>query len=226
MSASIEMLSETLNPKRRAILAAAADLFMAESFDAVSMDAVARVAGVSKATLYAHFSGKDQLFEAIVAEGCAQMRAHADALLSDHDIPLRQALEELGLHWLRFMLRPQARALHRVMIAESVRFPELARAFYQAGPLAMQRWLTEWLAAQRDRGRLPEEADVALAAEQFLSLLRGDLFVRAKLGLVPPEEEAALPALAARAAAALLMLHGMVNERVEGFARNPVSARE
>ena len=218
MSASIEMLSETLNPKRRAILAAAADLFMAESFDAVSMDAVARAAGVSKATLYAHFSGKDQLFEAIVAEGCAQMRAHADALLSDRDIPLLQALEELGLHWLRFMLRPQARALHRVMIAESGRFPALAQAFYMAGPLAMQHWLADWLGAEQARGALPPAADPALAAEQFLSLLRGDLFVRAKLGLVRPEEEDCLPALAARAAAALLRLHAAPAAPADGFA--------
>lgn len=209
MSAALDLLSENQNPKRRAILLAAAELFMAEGYSNVAMDAVARAAGVSKATLYAHFSGKDALFEAIVVDGCTVMRSHAEALLSDHPRPLRQALEELGLHWLRFMLRPEVRALHRVMIAESGRFPALARAFYLAGPLAMQQWLAGWLAGEQARGGLPPTADPALAAEQFLSLLRGDLFVRAKLGLVRPEEEAGLPALAASAADALLRLQGM-----------------
>jgi TetR/AcrR family transcriptional repressor of mexJK operon len=218
MSAATDLLSEHQNPKRRAILLAAAELFMADGYGDVAMDAVARAAGVSKATLYAHFTGKDALFEAIVVDGCTLMRSHAETLLTGQPRPLRQALEELGLHWLRFMLRPEVRALHRVMIAESGRFPALAQAFYLAGPLAMQRWLAAWLAGEQARGTLPPAADPALAAEQFLSLLRGDLFVRAKLGLVPPEEEDTLPALAARAADALLRLHALPEERAEGFA--------
>ncbi len=218
MSAVLDLLSENQNPKRRAILLAATKLFMAEGYSAVAMDAVAREAGVSKATLYAHFAGKDALFEAIVADGCAAMRARAEALLSDHAHTLREALEELGLHWLRFMLRAEVQALHRVMIAESGRFPALAEAFYAAGPQAMQHWLADWLDVQRRRGALPASADPHLAAEQFLSLLRGDLFVRAKLGLVRPSEEAGLPALAARAAGALLRLHGGPESWAEGFA--------
>ncbi|MBO1079940.1 TetR/AcrR family transcriptional regulator [Roseomonas haemaphysalidis] len=219
MSAAIDLLSEHQSPKRRAILLAAAELFMADGYATVAMDAVARAAGVSKATLYAHFTGKEALFEAIVVDGCATMRLRAEALLAGAPRPLRQALEELGLHWLRFMLRPEVRALHRVMIAESGRFPALAHSFYAAGPLAMQQWLAAWLAAAQARGALPPTADPELAAEQFLSLLRGDLFVRAKLGLVRPDEEASLPALAARAAEAVLRLHAAPQQaRADGFA--------
>src|SRR5271163_2591236 len=53
--------------KAEAILAAAERAFLASGFGAVTMDAIARGAGVSKATVYAHFTGKEELFGAIVA---------------------------------------------------------------------------------------------------------------------------------------------------------------
>ena len=56
----------------RLVLDAATALFMAQGYGAVSMDAIARAAGVSKATLYAHFSSKDQLFATIIGEACRQ----------------------------------------------------------------------------------------------------------------------------------------------------------
>ena len=53
--------------KAETILAAAERAFLAGGFGAVTMDAIAREAGVSKATVYAHFTGKEELFGAIVA---------------------------------------------------------------------------------------------------------------------------------------------------------------
>src|SRR5579875_3414141 len=52
--------------KVESILAAAKRSFLARGFEAVSMDAIAREAGVSKATVYAHFSGKEELFGAVI----------------------------------------------------------------------------------------------------------------------------------------------------------------
>ena len=50
------------------ILAAARELFLDHGFDAVAMDMVAQQAPVSKATLYAHFSSKEELFTAVVVD--------------------------------------------------------------------------------------------------------------------------------------------------------------
>ena len=58
--------------KRQAVLDAATALFMAQGYGAVSMDAIARAAGVSKATLYAYFSSKDQFFATIISDACQQ----------------------------------------------------------------------------------------------------------------------------------------------------------
>jgi TetR/AcrR family transcriptional repressor of mexJK operon len=221
MPATAETLVET-SPKRRAILDAAAGLFMAEGYGAVSMDAVARAAQVSKATLYAHFTGKEALFAEIIDGNCARLKGSVAVALSGHATPLRAALVEIGTQWLRFLLQPRVRALHRVVIGEGGRFPDLARSFYANGPVALRLWLADWLAEEAARGRLRPGTDAELAAEQFLSLLRGDLFLRATLGLLEEVREAEIVALASAAACAIDRLYGVSSESgQEGFARTP-----
>ncbi len=186
MSASTELRAESESPKRQLVLDAAAALFMAHGYGAVSMDAIARAAGVSKATLYAHFSSKDQLFATIVGEAC-QHRIALGELLPPDAADVRSALMAFGGRLLRFFLEERALALHRVVIGESTRFPELGRAFYESGPAVLLGTFAEWLAHLTKAGRL-EVADPMMAAEQFVGMLRTSLFLRASLGLMPPGE--------------------------------------
>src|SRR5271165_2946196 len=130
------MIADTdsdVSPKRRQVLDAAAELFIAQGYGAISMDAIARAAGVSKATLYAHFSSKDLLFATIVREACREGMG-ADSLCLERDGDPAEGLLAIGRRVLEFVLRPRSLAIHRVVIAESVRFPELGRAFYENGP--------------------------------------------------------------------------------------------
>ena len=78
MSATAEIRTEADSPKRQAVIEAAGELFIAQGYGAVSMDAIARAAGVSKATLYAHFASKDKLFATIINEACQQNMAASD----------------------------------------------------------------------------------------------------------------------------------------------------
>jgi TetR/AcrR family transcriptional repressor of mexJK operon len=88
---------------------------------------------------------------------------------------------------LRFLLEDRALAIHRVVISESVRFPELGRAFYDNGPGVFRRVFGNWLAEQTAAGRLAV-AEPDLAADQFIGLLRGGLYLRATLGLATPSD--------------------------------------
>src|ERR1051326_5172226 len=65
---------------RGKILLASEKLFMAQGFGAVSMDAVAKQAGVSKKTIYGLFDTKEDLFEAI-------MRSHKEEVAALHTLP-------------------------------------------------------------------------------------------------------------------------------------------
>src|SRR5437879_5722497 len=56
--------------KRRQIIEGARAVFLAQGFDAASMNDIARKAGVSKGTLYVYFDSKEALFVAITDEQC------------------------------------------------------------------------------------------------------------------------------------------------------------
>jgi TetR/AcrR family transcriptional repressor of mexJK operon len=195
--------------KARAILDAAAALFLAQGYLAVSMDAVARRAGVSKATLYAHFPGKDALFRVMVEEQCARMAAEATAS-AGHEDEIGVTLERLGVAMLRFLVAPETLAIHRIVQTEAAREPELAAAFYAAGPATVRALLAAWIAEAQARGQLRPDLDPARAAVEFSALLRADLWLRAGLGLGPPPDAAAIAAEAAAAAATFLRAYGAV----------------
>jgi len=175
-------------PKRRAMVDAAESLFLQHGYEATSMDAVARMAGVSKATLYAHFTSKDLLFATIVGERGVMLK------LDEGDFPeqvddLTGALNRIGLRWMDFMMRPRTLAIYRIAVAESARFPELGRAFYDNGPVRTRARLADWLAGLRAK-HLIEADDLDIAAMQFQALLRGSMFMSAALALDPMPDEA------------------------------------
>jgi TetR/AcrR family transcriptional regulator, mexJK operon transcriptional repressor len=191
------------SPKRQAILHAASELFIARGYGAVSMDAVAKEAGVSKATLYAHFASKDRLFATIINDACRQNIAVVD-FMPESAPDLAAALTALGGRMLRFLLEDRALAINRVVTAESVRFPELGRAFYDNGPGVFRRAFGAWLAAQTEAGRL-RVPDPEMAADQFIGMLRSaGIYTRATLGLPPPPTEAAIDATVVAAVATFL----------------------
>lgn len=207
LSVALTPPAET-SPKRAAILAAAARLFMAGGYATVSMDAVAREAGVSKATLYAYFAGKEALFGAIVGERCAAIAAQAEELAA-HAASADGALREMGRLWMRFLLEPASIAIHRIVIAECGRFPDLASTFYAAGPGAGRAWLMRRLAEEQRQGRLRADADSGVAADHLMGLMRGELYLRTILG-GPTPDEAASNAVVDQAVEVFLRAYGVV----------------
>ncbi|OJW21777.1 MAG: hypothetical protein BGO51_18210 [Rhodospirillales bacterium 69-11] len=177
---------DTESPKRHDILCAAGDLFMRSGYGETSVDAIARAAGVSKATLYAHFPSKEALFATIIHDACRTHLA-VTSVLPEGVADLRSALRGMGRDLLNFLLQDRALAIHRVVTAECQRFPELGRAFYDNGPGLFRRALAAWLERQQGAGRL-RAGDMAVAADQFLGLLRSGLYLRATLGLARPAE--------------------------------------
>ena len=119
--------------KVESILAAAKRMFLESGFGAVSMDALARAAGVSKATVYAHFAGKEELFGAVIGRECERFLASFSAGELD-PFDVRASLTVLGRRFLELVLSPDGIALHRIILAEVIRFPMLGDVFWRAGP--------------------------------------------------------------------------------------------
>jgi TetR/AcrR family transcriptional regulator len=77
---------------RDAVFAAAARLFSSRGFDGVSMDGLARDAGVNKAMIYYHFAGKLALYRSIVGEGLQAMSETTGTIAASAD-PAPQQLD-------------------------------------------------------------------------------------------------------------------------------------
>jgi TetR/AcrR family transcriptional repressor of mexJK operon len=188
--------------KVESILAAAKRNFLARGFEAVSMDAIAREAGVSKATVYAHFSGKEELFGAVIARECERRFAGFSAHELDPD-DVAASLFVLGRRFLELILSPDAIALHRIILGEVTRFPRLGEVFWRAGP---ERNLAQIEAFMRRAGAAGALAiaDTRLAAEQFIGLVRGETQLRQLLRLEPAADTAAIEAAVKAAVATFL----------------------
>jgi TetR/AcrR family transcriptional regulator, mexJK operon transcriptional repressor len=72
--------------------------------------------------------------------------------------------------------------LHRIVIAESRRFPKLGELFYRTGPQACIDALEAYFKRHKDDVRL-RVPDPRRAAEEFLELLRGYSHLKMLLGI-------------------------------------------
>lgn len=175
----IEPATPHSRKKRNAILAAATEAFLEAGYGAATMDDIAGRAQVSKQTIYHHFGSKEVLFAAMIEERCEDFLApigHVEAVPGDLDAALRR----LGVDFLEKALTPESLALHRLVLAQSLRFPELGRLSYESGAKRITARLAAFLGLHDGRDGL-RFADPALAAEQFFGALLGFLQIRAIL---------------------------------------------
>lgn len=167
--------------KREAILAAAQSLFFEYGYGAVSIDAIVKQVGGSKTNIYTYFGGKDGLFKAVVERVCDELLHPLRTLETDGLTP-QEVLTRFGQRYLELVLKPQATALYRLIVAESPRFPELGQIFFEAGPDVGYGKLTCWIAAQQQAGYFVGH-NPRLLAVQFLDMVRGEMQLKLLLGI-------------------------------------------
>lgn len=122
-----------------------------------------------------------------LAKHCRQLAgSNADTLPKPtahlEHVPLDQALTELGVSIMTAATSPSAISLYKAAISESARFSAAAEAFWQHGPHQALSQICHLLEAAYTRGELQLE-DCAMAARQFLAMLRGDLHLQLVFGL-------------------------------------------
>jgi AcrR family transcriptional regulator len=167
------------------ILDAATAAFLADGYAATTIEAIARICGVAKRTIYARWSGKPALFRAVLERLMAKWLSDSGDWASVEG--LENALNEAAARVLAIALTPQAVALHRLLIAESGRFPELPLMMQQAGAGEGTRRIAGLLERAVARGELAQQ-DTLFAAEQFLHLVLAGPQRRA-LGLGQPLDD-------------------------------------
>lgn len=151
--------------KRHQIMEGARRLFLAQGFDAASMNSIALEAGVSKGTLYVYFKSKEELFEAIIEEQCGEQAQQLCDFNKNEDIKV--VLTRLGRELVRFLCQPGIVPSLRTVIAIADRMPELGAKFYLAGPGRGIASLKAYLEDQVTAGALKPH-DCEIAAAQFI----------------------------------------------------------
>ena len=176
--------------KRMAILYAAADLFLNRGFSQTSVEEVARHSGVSKQTVYSHFSNKDALFTAVIEAKCEQYKFFADHEPEKHQT-LEQVLTEMARQCVALFHDEEVIAMYSTVIAEGRNTPHVADLFYQAGPQASIRSLSRLIAAlsreetsQNTSNASPiSEKNANMLALDFYNMMKSEFHVRSLMGL-------------------------------------------
>jgi len=199
--------------KRADIFAAAADEFREKGFHSTSMDAIAARANVSKRTLYHHFESKDSLFDAVIAGFWAQLVPPDESgLLAE--LPLAERLRTVARHRIDLLLEPTVLGLVRIVLADSMRSPELTRAIRGERRHLDMLGFRGILLDEIRRGRLKID-DLDLALSHFWGLVFDGLFFPVVLALRGPVRPAERTRTVERGVEAFLTLYGTRTRRTQ-----------
>lgn len=169
--------ASTRGRKRLArIMEAAAELFLRDGYFATSIEAVLEASGGSKATLYSYFSTKEDLFRAVIEEAIRSMSPPRLERRGD----IKTTLIEYVVTTFESLSAPRHRALLRLAIAERERFPELARRYYENGPMHSRRALVQ-LFRELEQQRVLRPGSAADVADLFIGSLTHSWLVEALL---------------------------------------------
>lgn len=175
-----------MTPKQASIVQAAAKLFLERGFGAVSMDAIAAEAAVSKRTVYSYYQNKETLFADVMSLCCEQNGGQQGCPLVSEEIITNalpsEMLHQTGEHVLGIISTPQVIEMFRVVTAEAGRFPELGRTFFEFGPGWVINQLAEYLDGQVAIGAV-EITDTALASRKFLGMVVFPIQMELMLGI-------------------------------------------
>lgn len=161
-------------------------LFIDRGFEATSMDAVAEMAGVSKPTLYARYRDKRELFGAMlrdmVQDSLAPISAAAEQQAAMPHADIEATLHQVSKEMLSSAALPECAALNRIVAAQALKFPDLARLAHEEGWSRAVQAIAALLRQFGRHGQI-DIRDPELAAALFLDLVVGHTWRSAVYGL-------------------------------------------
>ncbi|GAA0316937.1 TetR/AcrR family transcriptional regulator TvrR [Sphingomonas oligophenolica] len=157
--------------RREAIVDAARASFLEQGYAGTSMSGLLKTLGGSKATLWSYFRSKEELFAAVIEQVSASFRSELGGVLGSAT-GLEAGLIAFCRRFLLTIGSPDAVATWRMVVAESGRFPELGRIFYDRAAGFTETTLSAYLARHVATGELRSE-DPKIMAQTLISLCAG-----------------------------------------------------
>ncbi|MEI7669551.1 MAG: TetR/AcrR family transcriptional regulator [Pseudomonadota bacterium] len=167
--------------KNQAILKSATRLFLKNGYINTSMDAIAEAASVTKQTVYSHYSSKDELFTQMVTQLCKK-HAPLNPALKNKALSAEETLYKIGLEFFDMFVSKDVLNATILVVSEARNHPKLAKNYYESGTLRILAMIEDFLTQENIRGTL-KISNASEAASYFFSLLKGEHYVKALLGL-------------------------------------------
>ena len=166
--------AEALRHKRKELLRVARRHFLTEGYAATRMEAVARDASVSTATLYAFFPSKTDLFKHVIDDASDDFARQIEGVrVNGGDV--RAQLTAFAETYARFMGEPFVRAVFRLVMAERKRFQPTANGFFERGRAEIGGVLMQVIREHADKGALKVERP-SWAAGQLMGMIEHPVF--------------------------------------------------
>lgn len=168
----------TAQERRDALLEAALSEFLAKGFADARIEDVARRAGVAKGTVYLYFKDKEDLFAAAIRAEMTPVAAAMAALIEDGEADPRAAVEALLTAMLARLRETRTGDVIRLIMAETIRFPQLTRFYRDEVVVPMLRRLSALLQRARAAGALRVDStaqfpQLIIAPLMLTALVRG-----------------------------------------------------
>jgi AcrR family transcriptional regulator len=189
--------------RRGQIVEAAAALWLRQGFDATSVEAIARAAGLAKGTVYLYFPSKEALLDEAVRR-YSLVPAIEELTRALAGVPFEQAIPRIA-RGLFARLKENA-PLVALLLRELPQRPAAARAFFERVVLPTNRSFAAYLEAGVEAGTL-RPLDSFVAARALIGMLM--IFVLTQ-ELYGGRELAPLADDAITDTAAELFLHGVL----------------
>ena len=168
--------------RRQQILDGALGVFASKGCGAATIKDIAVAAGIaSPALIYHYFADKADVLRQLIDQRVpvADLFAHADAMMA---LPPRELLPRIATLLLRSAEDPQAVALMKLMLGESLRQPDVALAMNNALPGRGFAFLHNYMERQMAAGRLrrvePGVAVCCFIGPLIMYILTRDVFVQ------------------------------------------------
>ena len=134
------------------LLEAALALFVEKGFAATRTEEVARLAGVSKGTLYLYYPSKEELFKAVVRHNLSSLIAEGAELAAQFEGSSSDLLSQLMQTWWQRIGNTPAAGIHKIVLAEVRNFPELAQFYTDEVIIPADRLFSDTVQRGIDRG--------------------------------------------------------------------------
>ncbi len=183
LNVSLKKRGRPKDTERRArILEKARDLFLEHGFQVVSVDTIAAAAEVSNRTVFSHFPSKETLLWEIIRHEGEAIRPSFPEQLPKSARAFREGLVHLGIGLVSLLTSPNIVRLGNLMLSEARRHPDMAKTFYQWGPLTTRRSMVQWVMHAKQHGWLAATTPDH-AGDHLIALWHGCWSLPQQLGL-------------------------------------------